>query len=143
MSASTLYNLPFTDITADVTTFVFTDGLGVTLTPGNSPPGYYSFDLATDSNGIPTSWHLNSNSFPTDLGAETCNDAPACALDSTEILPIGGINPDEGSNYSDPGTWTVTTTPLPAALPLFATGLGALGLFGWRRKPKTAAAVAA
>ena len=25
-------------------------------------------------------------------------------------------------------------TPLPAALPLFATGLGALGLFGWRRK---------
>jgi len=26
------------------------------------------------------------------------------------------------------------TTPLPAALPLFATGLGALGLFGWRRR---------
>jgi hypothetical protein len=28
------------------------------------------------------------------------------------------------------------TTPLPAALPLFATGLGALGLLGWRRKRK-------
>jgi uncharacterized protein (TIGR03118 family) len=27
-------------------------------------------------------------------------------------------------------------TPLPAALPLFATGLGALGLLGWRRKRK-------
>ena len=27
-------------------------------------------------------------------------------------------------------------TPLPAALPLFATGLGALGLFAWRRKRK-------
>jgi hypothetical protein len=26
------------------------------------------------------------------------------------------------------------STPLPAALPLFATGLGALGLLGWRRK---------
>jgi hypothetical protein len=26
--------------------------------------------------------------------------------------------------------------PLPAALPLFATGLGALGLLGWRRKRK-------
>jgi hypothetical protein len=26
------------------------------------------------------------------------------------------------------------TTPLPAALPLFAGGLGALGLLGWRRK---------
>ncbi len=31
-------------------------------------------------------------------------------------------------------------TPLPAALPLFATGLGALGLFGWRRKRKSAIA---
>jgi hypothetical protein len=30
------------------------------------------------------------------------------------------------------------TTPLPGALPLFATGLGALGLLGWRRKKKAA-----
>jgi hypothetical protein len=30
-------------------------------------------------------------------------------------------------------------TPLPAALPLFAGGLGALGLLGWRRKRKAAA----
>ena len=29
-----------------------------------------------------------------------------------------------------------TVTPLPAALPLFATGLGALGLLGWRRRRK-------
>ena len=34
-------------------------------------------------------------------------------------------------------------TPLPAALPLFATGLGALGLLGWRRKRKNAAVIAA
>jgi hypothetical protein len=33
-------------------------------------------------------------------------------------------------------------TPLPAALPLFATGLGALGLIGWRRKRKAAAQAA-
>jgi hypothetical protein len=30
--------------------------------------------------------------------------------------------------------------PLPAALPLFASGLGALGMLGWRRKRKAAAA---
>jgi hypothetical protein len=34
-------------------------------------------------------------------------------------------------------------TPLPAALPLFSAGLGALGLLGWRRKKKKAAALAA
>jgi hypothetical protein len=38
---------------------------------------------------------------------------------------------------------TVSATPLPAALPLFATGFGALGLLGWRRKRKGAAVVAA
>ncbi|MGP0084734.1 MAG: hypothetical protein ACLP0B_14045 [Steroidobacteraceae bacterium] len=33
----------------------------------------------------------------------------------------------------------VAATPLPAALPLFATGLGTMGLlFGWRRKRKSA-----
>jgi hypothetical protein len=36
--------------------------------------------------------------------------------------------------------FTIATTPLPAALPLFASGLGALGLFGWRRKRKNAVA---
>jgi len=33
---------------------------------------------------------------------------------------------------------SVADTPLPAALPLFATGLGALGLVAWRRKKKAA-----
>jgi hypothetical protein len=36
----------------------------------------------------------------------------------------------------------VNATPLPAALPLFSTGLGALGLLGWRRKKKAAIAAA-
>lgn len=31
---------------------------------------------------------------------------------------------------------SITPTPLPAALPLFASGLGAMGLLGWRRKRK-------
>jgi hypothetical protein len=31
---------------------------------------------------------------------------------------------------------TIDPTPLPTALPLFATGIGALGLLGWRRKRK-------
>jgi hypothetical protein len=34
-------------------------------------------------------------------------------------------------------TATPLATPLPATLSLFAGGLGALGLLGWRRKRKT------
>jgi hypothetical protein len=37
----------------------------------------------------------------------------------------------------------ISQTPLPAALLLFATGLGAMGLFGWRRKRRNTAAIAA
>jgi hypothetical protein len=43
---------------------------------------------------------------------------------------------------SNSGNTPLTVTPLPAGLPLFATGLGAMGLFGWRRKRKNAATTA-
>ena len=35
-----------------------------------------------------------------------------------------------------------SATPIPAALPLFASGLGAFGFYGWRRKKKAAALAA-
>jgi hypothetical protein len=46
-------------------------------------------------------------------------------------------------SYEFSATFTVAATPLPAALPLFAGGLGVIGLLGWRRKRKNAAAIAA
>jgi hypothetical protein len=41
-----------------------------------------------------------------------------------------------------PDGLTLSQVPLPAALPLSGTGLGALGLLGWRRKGKSRAGVA-
>jgi hypothetical protein len=74
------------------------------------------------------------------------------------IIPIGSYyppNPCTGTTCQssgllvggDPetvGRWSVavTQTPLPAALPLFATGLGAMCLLGWRRKRKASAIAA-
>ena len=45
--------------------------------------------------------------------------------------------------YAYQGISLSSATPLPAGLPLFITGLGALGLAGWRRKRKAASSAAA
>ncbi len=55
-------------------------------------------------------------------------------------------NPSSFWNPGDLGTLSVSdppATPLPAALPLFATGLGLVGLLGWYRKRKAVALSAA
>jgi hypothetical protein len=48
-----------------------------------------------------------------------------------------------GDTITASGVADITQTPLPAALPLFASGLGAFGLLGRRRKRKAASIVAA
>ena len=44
------------------------------------------------------------------------------------------------TDYANSDFAVFTSTPLPAALPLFAAGLGGLGLLGWRRKRRAQAA---
>ena len=44
-----------------------------------------------------------------------------------------------GSIDSADGDWDLVVIPLPAALPLYGTGLAVMGLIGWRRKRKAAA----
>jgi hypothetical protein len=50
-----------------------------------------------------------------------------------EVAPLADtlVCPENGNCLTIPAP-----TPLPAALPLFAIGLGVMGLFGWRRKRK-------
>jgi hypothetical protein len=58
----------------------------------------------------------------------------------TSFDPTGysvSVDSDVGNGF--PPGFGPTVTPLPAALPLFATGIGGLGLLGWRRKRKTQA----
>jgi hypothetical protein len=48
-----------------------------------------------------------------------------------------------GGDFGNTSFVSVSATPLPAALPLFAGGLGVIGLLARRRKQKNAAALAA
>jgi len=65
------------------------------------------------------------------------------------MLAIDAVVANVGTYLPGPyfGDLTITVqstapfyvTPLPATLPLFATGLGGLGLLGWRRERKAQA----
>jgi hypothetical protein len=66
------------------------------------------------------------------------------ALSAASFLLSTGNTPsffaaDILSANGNTGTVGVAATPLPAALPLYASGLGALALLRWRRKRKAAA----
>jgi len=70
----------------------------------------------------------------------TDGSMPGCS-----VADCYGTFNDSYSILNSTGDFTisaVSATPLPAALPLFATGLGAMGLLGWRRKRKSAAVIA-
>ena len=74
-------------------------------------------------------------------------DGPAAMLTNTlAALRLADGAQDTDNNAADfvtgvpnPRNSAVAETPLPATLSLFATGLGPLGLIGWRRKKKAAA----
>lgn len=90
-------------------------------------------------------------------GGQTITGANIASLDSTitsgnnnVAVQIAGLTSFTSVTFSDNNSpafefdiGEATATPLPAALPLFAAGLGAMGLLGWRRKRKNSAAIAA
>jgi len=56
-----------------------------------------------------------------------------------DIVNGGALAFQSGHNYA---TNAIATTPIPAALPLFASALAGMGFIGWRRKRGTAAVAA-
>ena len=98
-------------------------GCGIDPLPGN-----------VISRGDPLSFSVSDVSRFLTIETSVRDDSPI-GLELTILLP-------EGLDLvviNDPVPEGVAAaTPLPAAFPLFATGLGALALFGWRRKRKPA-----
>jgi hypothetical protein len=102
---------------------------------GGSTCQTFSVVISTATSGTPqNSWTLETLDFTASgpssvvslLGTNSGGVQEYIGLDNVSLVDTG-----------------VSATPLPAALPLFASGLAGMGLFGWRRKRKNAAAVAA
>ncbi len=112
---------------------------------GRAPPvnGFYVYqaDLGTET--------LAGNSDP--------NGSPQLSLSG--LLPeysyvLAFLETTSGTGTNASTSWSATAnsgaifedtplaTPLPATLPLFATGLGAMGFFGWRKKRRADRAAA-
>jgi hypothetical protein len=91
-----------------------------------SNAGTFNYETSAVNNGTITI-------FLTAMGGTTWADALAVLAPNS--------NGWEAADNMSGSPQDLGFAPIPAALPLFATGLGALGLLGWRRK-QTARSVA-
>jgi hypothetical protein len=87
--------------------------------------------------------NTSSSAFATYLIADAIGPSTGSSgINSGLVFSTSGGSFDLTSILNNQSTFTATISPspvpLPSALPLFATGLGALGLLGWRRKRKAA-----
>jgi hypothetical protein len=124
---------------------------GCTYDINNHPIGFGEvFGLTS---GVITSWLVQTSSGPISMTTSGAGGV-ADGFGNCGVVPCSGIVVSNNLNFitnnSDElaqdtlglrGVWSIDTsnTPLPAALPLFATGLGVMGWLAKRKKRKVSA----
>jgi hypothetical protein len=117
----------------------------VPITVGGLPGGTDDFIFASDANGggfSDTVYFTYPPDYPGVFAAQLYTGPESSP---TFIYGVFQGTYTDAPLALDPDatiTISATPTPLPAALPMFASGLGALGLIAWRRKKKAAGAAA-
>ena len=114
------------------------------LFDNNVAPGTPSATLTVNAGSLPFLFRAPGNLDANDDGSIATGLQIAFVKVSDSVFYAlfddGGAGPDK--DFDDMVVRIAAApiaTPLPGALPLFAGGLGALGLLGWRRKRKAAA----
>jgi hypothetical protein len=92
----------------------------------------YQSGPTTTGTYVLNNYDLAAGTYVLDTYLGSCGAGQTCSDNDTSTDPAYAV-----------GFSPVAATPLPATLPLFAGGLGAMGLLGRRRKRKNAAALAA
>jgi hypothetical protein len=128
------------------------NGIGTaTFTFASIPAHQYVIDVTGQSNQSTSFVDFTINGTQlgtnTNFGSGFNTIALASFVDPSTSDVFAITNGGTGNTETHISTITVTgdfaVTPIPDALPLFATGLAALLLFGWHRKRKAIAVVAA
>jgi phospholipase/lecithinase/hemolysin len=145
----------FSDLKTDGVNFLGIDIAGLIKSVQADPSAY---GLTTASLGVVGTATLSACVSQTGAGSSTTGWGQWCANTTTSSANYAYLNPnltnpEQTALFSDDQHLSakgqsieanfvfdeITGTPVPAALPLFASGLGALGLLGWRRKRKARA----
>ena len=121
------------DSTAAVPDTVFPAGL---ITP-------VILDATGDILTANTRYWIEVSSTTGSVDWDFSRDVPGVGVANEFSAGSGGVSANSTNGafqmFVEGNDVAIAPTPIPAALPLFVTGLGAMGLFGWRRKRKTAA----
>jgi hypothetical protein len=122
---------------------IFPNAMGEVST--GQPAGLNDFEVSLDKFGNVTGWDfsfaIGHSTFDFEIHSSPGGDAVSLFQCLTSGCLVPGIEFTSAEWTGSAGQWSpIFPTPVPAALPLFATGLGALGLLGWRRKRKAATA---
>jgi hypothetical protein len=136
---SALLNMPFTDITNTITSYVFTDGSGLTLDNANNALGGFSIEISTDASGKIVAWFVGAFKFGADTQMQTNWDSPTGFIPGADFSETtANFAGDFGANFSNPGIWAASaTTPEPSTLAFFAVGLLIIGI-PWVRRTRLA-----
>jgi hypothetical protein len=105
------------------------------LTVDSANPGWISVDITS----LVEYWAANGTTGDGIVLSAQAYPSVRTPGGAAVVLPFAGDESAFGAFIDIQGTPNVAQTPVPAALPLFATGLGALGLIAHRRKRKQAA----
>lgn len=126
--------------------FVFSENVSITSAEFTyiDSHGYDDFKWLTDTNNnnILDAVDFSSLSARLDLGTSSPSiySSFGPAAQDIRVLGIGAFTYHDAWKLKTLTVEYTTPVPVPAALPLFGTGLALMGFIGWRRRRKLAAA---